>query len=146
MGAEWTPEQRKLAAKLFKDGYSSGQIAVQLGRTRNAVVGRLSRDGLIGDKSKHALRRATRLAQASAGEDVVPNSRIKKPAPSMLAAIEHGPWNPLPGTAPVPLEQVTGCRWPIGDPLSPDFCMCNAPRVEGSSYCGAHRRASRPTR
>jgi hypothetical protein len=30
------------------------------------------------------------------------------------------------------------CRWPIGDPRSPDFGFCAAPKRAGSSYCAEH--------
>lgn len=45
-------------------------------------------------------------------------------------------WAALPGTAPVGLEQVSGCRWPIGD--APPFTFCNDAPAEGSAYCPAH--------
>jgi GcrA cell cycle regulator len=37
------------------------------------------------------------------------------------------------------------CRWPIGDPQSPDFHFCHHKRIGGISYCEIHaRRAYRP--
>jgi GcrA cell cycle regulator len=39
----------------------------------------------------------------------------------------------------------TQCRWPIGDPLADDFCLCGRPAVRGA-YCGPHGAlAYRPT-
>jgi hypothetical protein len=32
----------------------------------------------------------------------------------------------------------TTCRWPIGDPRTPDFRFCMEPHAPGSSYCPEH--------
>ena len=38
------------------------------------------------------------------------------------------------------------CRWPIGDPSSPDFFFCGGKTIEGLPYCGHHSRiAYQPT-
>jgi GcrA cell cycle regulator len=39
----------------------------------------------------------------------------------------------------------SSCRWPIGDPQSPDFHFCNRNKVPGLPYCEHHaRRAFQP--
>ncbi len=30
------------------------------------------------------------------------------------------------------------CKWPIGDPKSPDFRFCGKPSLPGKPYCGEH--------
>jgi GcrA cell cycle regulator len=30
------------------------------------------------------------------------------------------------------------CKWPIGDPATPDFWFCGLPSVPGKPYCEAH--------
>jgi GcrA cell cycle regulator len=32
------------------------------------------------------------------------------------------------------------CKWPIGDPLTPDFYFCGQPHDEGRPYCEFHSR------
>jgi GcrA cell cycle regulator len=32
------------------------------------------------------------------------------------------------------------CRWPLGDPASPNFGLCGRPRAGRGSYCAEHRR------
>jgi GcrA cell cycle regulator len=32
------------------------------------------------------------------------------------------------------------CRWPIGDPGTPDFFFCGGKTSEGLPYCGYHSR------
>ncbi|MBW6397038.1 GcrA family cell cycle regulator [Roseomonas sp. HJA6] len=36
------------------------------------------------------------------------------------------------------LPQRGACCWPIGEPRSPDYRTCDAPRQRGSSYCAEH--------
>jgi GcrA cell cycle regulator len=36
------------------------------------------------------------------------------------------------------------CRWPIGEPQSPDFCYCGGQALEGLPYCGHHCRMAYP--
>lgn len=39
------------------------------------------------------------------------------------------------------------CRWPIGDPQSPDFHFCGELRGNGQTYCATHAaQASTPSR
>jgi len=39
------------------------------------------------------------------------------------------------------------CRWPFGDPTSPDFHFCGKRKRDGSSYCELHmRQAFQPAR
>lgn len=47
---------------------------------------------------------------------------------------------PPSAKAPVPLLKLEHhhCRWPIGDPKSPDFGFCGDYRVPGRSYCAVH--------
>jgi hypothetical protein len=37
------------------------------------------------------------------------------------------------------------CRWPIGDPVLPDFSFCGCKRVRRSPYCAEHRARSLET-
>jgi hypothetical protein len=56
-------------------------------------------------------------------------------------------WAPLPGSAPVTLMEVTGCRWPASDPfaaLGSLDLFCNCTVVPGRSWCAEHlARATR---
>lgn len=147
MGKAWTQAQRDEAADLYRKGYSSSQIAGQVGRTRSSVIGRLTRDGLIGNTSnaRRSVRKSAMKAERTHTRQ--PSSPLRADADSdgvkLLAA---DVWKPLPGTNPVPLEQVEGCRWPLGEIRDGTFCMCNEPKADGSSYCLTHKRASEPSR
>ena len=47
---------------------------------------------------------------------------------------------PEPVANPVTLMELQWhhCRWPIGDPQSPDFMFCGANKLDGHPYCGRH--------
>jgi GcrA cell cycle regulator len=30
------------------------------------------------------------------------------------------------------------CKWPVGDPATPDFWFCGLPTLQGKPYCDAH--------
>ncbi|MCX8508287.1 MAG: GcrA cell cycle regulator, partial [Rhodobacteraceae bacterium] len=40
----------------------------------------------------------------------------------------------------IPLMELTErtCKWPIGDPATPDFWFCGLPSQAGKPYCEAH--------
>ena len=42
-----------------------------------------------------------------------------------------------PGAAAATMTR-RGCKFPIGDPKSPDFRFCNEMRLVGSPYCAGH--------
>jgi hypothetical protein len=145
MARPWTQAQQDEAADLYRKGYSSSQIAGQIGRTRNSVIGRLSRDGVMGNANKARRTNRQSAMKAERTHTRQTSSPLRaNPDSDGVKLLAANVWKPLPGTNPVPLEQVDGCRWPLGETRDDTFCMCNAPKVEGSSYCPTHKRASEP--
>ena len=49
-GTLWTDAEKKRAADLWREGKTALQIGGILGRSRNAVLGHLTRVGLVGTK------------------------------------------------------------------------------------------------
>ncbi|HEY4773216.1 MAG TPA: GcrA family cell cycle regulator [Xanthobacteraceae bacterium] len=159
----WTEERVARLKQLWAEGLSASRIANELGGvTRNAVIGKVHRLGLSG--------------RAKAPSSAAPRPR-KPRAHGMLRArpalrgntalaydldLDAEPdltENVIPiGQRCSLLELGEGkCRWPIGDPGSPDFFFCGGKSVEGLPYCGYHariayqpvadrRRDRRPTR
>ncbi len=134
----WSEDRVTTLSKLWVDGLSASQIAQQLGGvTRNAVIGKIHRLGLSGRGAPSAPTRAPRVAAPRARRlaraPVAP--RQPRPAPSLAlpAALE------APGLIDnlVRLGAHT-CKWPIGDPKSPDFTFCGR-RSEGR-YCAPHEQ------
>lgn len=152
----WTEERVELLRKLWLDGLSASQIAAELshGITRNAVIGKVHRLGLSGRV------KATPVA-APATPRPRPAARPAPPRPIAPAVIGATALAIRPQTIAraepemeaviIPLsERVTimelreaMCRWPMGDPTSPDFRFCGARSAEaGAPYCTAHARVA----
>lgn len=135
----WTDERVETLRKLWHDGLSASQIARQLGGvSRNAVIGKVHREGLAG--------RAPRSTRArSASENALPSrlARSTPTAPRVIAAaaadaeprpphrLHRGPLDETPHTHE--------CKWPIGDPTDHHFRFCRAERKQGA-FCLEHAR------
>jgi GcrA cell cycle regulator len=148
----WTDDRVELLKKLWADGLSASQIAAELGGiSRNSVIGKVHRLGLAGRAKSPAASMPRQRKPRSQG----PMMRIARPAirgNTALAALHmyESELEPEPGVSEniVPigqrcsiLELAEGkCRWPIGDPSSPDFFFCGCKTIEGLPYCGYHSR------
>ena len=151
----WTDERVDLLRRLWEDGLSASQIASQIGGiSRNAVIGKVHRLGLAG-RVKPNGGPAPAPARAKGPEPeaaVLPPEEPTLPEPPAVVSHRPAPDYPLsppPAVAePVALavsERVTimdlresMCRWPMGDPTSPDFRFCGARSITGLPYCTQH--------
>lgn len=157
----WTDERVELLKKLWSDGLSASQIAAELGNvTRNAVIGKVHRLGLSG-RAKSAAQPATpRNAAPRKAPTRSPSHPMGNPAAAIRGAHALAP-SALPETEvetaqqPLPSEDVVipfservtimelreyMCRWPMGDPTTPEFRFCGARSQTGMPYCGYHAR------
>jgi GcrA cell cycle regulator len=162
----WTDQRVELLTKLVSDGCSGSQIAAELGGvTRNAVIGKIHRMGLVGPKARVAAkpwvgagvsertwhrRRAQashRLLEARGGASYRRNRSA--PAHSFEAVtigIEATDLAPEFVANPVTLLELQehSCRWPHdrdGEPMM----YCGADSIRGLPYCAYHCRiAYRP--
>jgi GcrA cell cycle regulator len=140
----WTMERIALLKSRIDAGFSCGQIAREMGVSRNAVIGKANRLGL------------SRLKRATAGnlEQSRNNSRsnLVTPRERLARALKAKPQLALPeapadSTARCSLLELQQwhCRWPIGDPRCGDFGFCGGKPVDGLPYCLGHARmAYRP--
>ena len=152
----WTEERVELLRKLWREGRSAAQVAAALGpdTTRNAVIGKIHRLGLADRSSTTTIApsaprvrapRAPRPHPASAcvsGGGVVGNVALAL-APRVAVVVDPERENDVvvPITARVTLLELREamCRWPIGDPSSPEFRFCGVKSPLGSGpYCRHH--------
>jgi len=148
----WTDERVELLKKLWSDGLSASQIAGELGGiTRNAVIGKVHRLGLSG-RAKSSSSAAARPRKARAPGNMLRVSRPSMRGNTALAhAYEHD-LEPEPELIDnvIPMGQrrtileltEETCRWPIGDPSSPDFFFCGGQTVTRLPYCTHHSRVA----
>jgi GcrA cell cycle regulator len=144
----WTAERIELLKSRFEAGLSCREIAGEIGVSRNAVIGKLSRLSLVSEKSGDAPR-PTRNDAAARGPRRKSVPRLQH---QMLEAL-YGEPQPAADDAPIhnghccSLHELTEerCRWPIGMPGAADFCFCGNMPIEGLPYCPGHSRlAYRP--
>jgi GcrA cell cycle regulator len=143
----WTAERIELLKSRFEAGLSCREIAGEIGVSRNAVIGKLSRLSLVSEKSGDAPRSTRKDDARGPRRKSVPRLQHQ-----MLKAL-YGEPQPAADDAPIhnghccSLHELTTerCRWPIGIPGAPDFCFCGNMPIEGLPYCAGHSRlAYRP--
>jgi GcrA cell cycle regulator len=143
----WTDERIELLKQRFEAGLSCREIAADIGVSRNAVIGKLSRLNLT---------RGRTADQRKVQDHGSARPRTRKAVPrlqyEMLATIYGETDAPLP-TGPIDeanrcslLELAEDrCRWPISTPGADDFCFCGNNAPDGQPYCAGHSRlAYRP--
>lgn len=151
-GSPWTEERTATAKRLWIEGYSANQIAKRLGGiSRNAVIGKINRAGL--QRSAGALRATCAPSSTRA-------AAARRAAAPRKATFASEPPTPSIIRAPTPIREdepsrtrvalvdlnASMCRWPIGDPATPDFHFCGGKRLEPGSYCAGHAlKAYQPT-
>lgn len=164
--SEWTQDRIDLASRLWLSGVSAKRIAEELGGlTRNAVMGKIDRLGLLraprGNLAQPApspsvgrgkppesipapARAETRAVARPRAEKVVKEPHAKAPAqaaaPAAVVAIPASPKPPAGPGEPVQIMDLRDymCKWPLGDPSSESFRYCGHRKHGGAPYCEAH--------
>jgi GcrA cell cycle regulator len=137
----WTPHRIDELKKHFEAGLSCSQIAGEIGVSRNAVIGKISRLGLSRPQAIR-MRRQPRL-RASAPQLDTPSGQVR-----ILRALHAAMRAPAAIVEPVcdrprcSLHDLgtRSCRWPIGRPGTEGFGFCGDAPVEGLPYCAGHAR------
>jgi GcrA cell cycle regulator len=154
----WTDERVEQLKQYWIDGKSASQIAGLLGNglTRNAVIGKVHRLGLAG-RSKSPTPAGSRASQATQQFPAVrraPAPRVPRAMPRVVRGATALAMSPqthceaepetfesvvVPMSLKVTIVELMEamCRWPLGDPTSPDFRYCGSPAMAGP-YCAYH--------
>lgn len=134
MQIAWDDHEVEAMKGLYGDGLSMSQIARALGtgRTRNAVLGKLHRLGLVDPSRK--MPRQPRVASAPRARNPHTPTPLSEPEPAFEPMLVNG--------EPVTVFTITDqmCHWPIGDPLEPAFQFCGHAPMFDSPYCPFHRK------
>ena len=138
----WTSEQIEDLKARFKTGAQCSRIAQQMGRTRNAVIGKLNRLGFIAKYrparflAKEGLAKEGKIPKP---KSVDMNKMVPKKTEIKSAAVCAKPIHaPLEG--PVPLLQLRDhhCRYPLWTAKDREGDYCGAHVVTGFPYCATH--------
>jgi GcrA cell cycle regulator len=142
--ATWTTERVQRLQSCLSAGLTCSQIAAEIGVTRNAVIGKISRLGLSTGKRPAAIARRMRDESARNGGRTTRLVRLLRAvhAQMVTAAPREAAQEPVASARRRSLMELNGCqcRWPLGDPGNAGFAFCGNDAVEGFSYCAGHAR------
>lgn len=160
----WTDQQIETLKKMWGNGYSANDIAKNLGGgvTRNAVIGKAHRLKLSAGAASS--RPAVEPPSKTAGVVMTTINKVSKrramlrslppvqpsEMPARTTMIREPMLRPIDVAKrsegiPVTKAGERHCRWPIGDPRSPDFRFCGCETHEGLPYCAHHARVAYQT-
>lgn len=139
--AEWTDERIESMKRMWEEGKSATQIAQALGGvTRSSVLGKLHRLKTV-KRITPGARVPTKKKVKGERRRPAPNLAPHQPEPVGLPAefLEVGvDVTHLVGSVKITELRHDSCRFPLGDPQSPDFAFCGKDRVPGRPYCLDH--------
>jgi GcrA cell cycle regulator len=138
----WTIERVETLKRGFEAGLSCREIAAQIGVSRNAVIGKISRLKLARDTGGVMIRAAKKEAVDGRRPRATVKLRqiiLRAPLGEPDVAAIGEPIHNGHTCSLFELSKET-CRWPISTPGAEDFCFCGNPPIEGLPYCAGHSR------
>jgi GcrA cell cycle regulator len=134
----WTTERIELLKSHFEAGLSCREIAGEIGVSRNAVIGKLSRLNLTREK-KLVVRRDGAKKPRSKSLPRLHYRLLRKLFTEVPPAESNQPIHSEQRCSLLELSEER-CRWPINTPGEKDFCFCGNRPLEGLPYCAGHTR------
>jgi GcrA cell cycle regulator len=138
---KWTLERVEQLRTYIDAGLTCSQIALEIGVTRNAVIGKIHRLGLSPGSPAvaPAFRKPQRIRPRMTQRQMV-RAIFAAPLQMGEAAVLDG--EPVKSADRCSLLELAHgkCRWPLNDPTDEDFVFCGNDAVAGMSYCPGHVR------
>lgn len=151
---DWSEERKKKASELFAAGTSAEAIGAELGCSRNAVIGKMRRMGVVSPRPRGGDGRPPDKPKAP--KVAAPRPPIARPNMQTIRARSAGP-------SDVPVERffakdhvaseatrktllglsANDCRFPCGNPGEDGFFFCGHPSANvatGKPYCDQHHK------
>ncbi len=128
----WTEQRVTMLRKMWSEGKTAAEIAKELGDvTRNAVIGKA-----------HRLKLSNRVSPIQQNNKKPVRANDAGYAPAKAASAIFPVFDSKSCLKGVSLAEMKDrmCRWPIGDPKSPDFIFCGGPSEPGHPYCLGHAK------
>jgi len=140
-GSPWSPDLDAKLVRLWYLGIPTSDIGRQLDVTKNAVIGRKNRLGLVsrGSPIKGGPVVKPKRKPAPIALPVLVSAKINPPLPPHPTPPVH--WRPVV-RAPLPIPRgaigpARTCQWT--DCARAPWLMCDAPTTAGYSWCAAHK-------
>jgi GcrA cell cycle regulator len=136
-GPTWTTERLELLKDHFAAGLTCRQIAAEIGVSRNAVIGKLSRLGLTRDRPPGSPPRPKQ-----------PRERRSRPVPRLQYEMLRQVYEEDPVTDAAVISEhrcslfelsKERCRWPVNAETEA-FAFCGNTPLAGAPYCVGHTR------
>ncbi len=136
----WTTDRIEALKIHFAAGLSCREIAAEIGVSRNAVIGKISRLNLSRDKGvMRVTKKETAGVKRPRGAQRLRQILLKSFPSEAEPVIEDEPIHNGHTCSLFELSKET-CRWPISTPGQADFCFCGNTPIEGMPYCPGHSR------
>ena len=135
----WTTERIELLQIHFAAGLSCREIANEIGVSRNAVIGKLSRLNLTREKKPEIRRDGAKKSRPRSLPRLQYRMLRKLFADEPVADSESQIIHSEQHCSLLELSEER-CRWPISSPGEKDFCFCGNRPLEGVPYCADHTR------
>ncbi|HWZ40443.1 MAG TPA: GcrA family cell cycle regulator [Bradyrhizobium sp.] len=136
----WTTDRIEALKIHFAAGLSCREIAAEIGVSRNAVIGKISRLSLSRDKDvMRVTKKETAGVKRPRGAQRLRQILLKSFPSEAEPAIEDESIHNGHTCSLFELSNET-CRWPISTPGQADFCFCGNTPIEGMPYCPGHSR------
>lgn len=148
----WTKAENEIVVRGIYDELSAGQISAMLpGRSRNAVIGYIDRQGLQLVRSPGRSRKARNPKKMTARKPTGQTGKVL-PMPVLLqkpatqpkqVVIPEDEYNRDAMRLSVMELQAHHCRWPVNEPgCGEQYEFCGKGTLEGRSYCPHHMARS----
>ncbi len=138
-----TVEQIDLAKDMWAKGDSAGLISSRLGVTRNTIIGKIDRLGLLrhpkGPRTGHGTRMASQPTKRRPHPQRASRRAEAGHAARPTARPPARPWVEPKTPLGVSLVDNYGCRYPFGEVTGRHQLFCGLPQADESSYCPHHR-------
>jgi GcrA cell cycle regulator len=137
----WTDERVERLKSRFEAGLSCREIAVDIGVSRNAVIGKLSRLNLTREENGDERHKARK--SGAKGPRVKAARRLQYQILLGLYAERQSVTDePIRDEHHCSLLELSEarCRWPINTPGAEDFCFCGDLPIKSLPYCAGHAR------
>lgn len=126
---DWTPKEDDRLRAYWDEGKSGREIGELMNRSKGSIVGRAHRLDLAGRPSP---------IKRDVAPPVVTAPRRVGPMPVLTEIVPVQVDEPEAPRAVFSARRPTPCAWPIGEPGTRGFRMCDDPSEPGRPYCTAH--------